>query len=320
LDLAATVFLLAAIRLVGERWWGTTLLVFAPRRFFLYPLVPLAALVVWSRRWRLVPVLLATAVLIAGPMMGLAVPWRTWLAPTPGGPRLRILTLNGGGVPLDHDALNALIAREAIDVVCFQELFGGPGITRRVAPGFSWNLDRRIASRFPIVHESRPEIERCPDDTDLASRLPIVTIRLPDGPPVRIAVIDTPSMTGPFAELRAGRLLPDLLREATACRRAYAGRVAEALGRVRGPLILAGDFNAPPDSDLVAPFRAAYADAFRQAGLGYGYSWSRAHPFLRLDRVLGSAHWSFTRCEVGPAVGSDHLPVWAEAVLVEGTP
>ena len=317
LNLAAMVLVLAGTRLVGERWWATTLLVFAPRPFYLYALAPLGGLVVWSRRWRLVPALAATGVLVAGPIMGLAVPWRRWLGPPPDGPGLRILTLNRGAGRLDHEALNRLIARESIDVLCFQEV-GRPGFAEQVAPGFFWNIDQRIASRYPIVREDRPEIDRCPAAADLGSRRPVVTIRLPGGPLVRVAEIDMPSMIEPVSALRSGRLRPDLLREATACRRQYAQDVADALSRVRGPMLLAGDFNSPPDSDIVAPFRERYHDAFAQAGFGYGYSWSRAHPFLRLDRVLGTAHWTFTRCEVGPDVGSDHLPVWAEAVLSEG--
>ena len=47
---AAVLAALALIRWVGDRWWGVTALLFAPRWLFLAPAVPLTLLAVSVRR------------------------------------------------------------------------------------------------------------------------------------------------------------------------------------------------------------------------------------------------------------------------------
>jgi hypothetical protein len=58
----------------GDRWWPATLLLFGPRWLCGLPLLALVPLAVWVRRRMILP-LLAAAVLLVGPIMGLCIPW-----------------------------------------------------------------------------------------------------------------------------------------------------------------------------------------------------------------------------------------------------
>ncbi len=83
------------------------------------------------------------------------------------------------------------------------------------------------------------------------------------------------------------------------------------------PLIVAGDFNLTPWSEY-------FSDALEESGLhdsarGYGLarSWPAQFSLLgiRIDHCLLSREWRSVRTEVGPPLGSDHLPVIADLTL-----
>lgn len=313
------VAIILAIRFLGERSWVVTLLLFSPRFLWLAPILPLLAAAVWLRSLRLGLLAALDVALVAVPLMGFTVPWRQWIKPNPDGPRIRILTLNRGPGRIDVDALNQLISQKEIDILCFQE--AEPfGFGDQVAPGYHWNVDRRIASRFQILREVRPEIPRCSADSDLFARVPIVTVQVSDSRQLRVALVDMPSMTAPISELLKGRFTSDQFRERTRCRREYATALISALDSVPDPLIVAGDFNTPPDSDVLAPFAARWTDSFTEAGWGLGHTWPAQLRFLRLDRILRSRGGLFTHAEVGPPLGSDHRPYWAELIVLEEEP
>nr|WP_298716626.1 endonuclease/exonuclease/phosphatase family protein [uncultured Steroidobacter sp.] len=85
----------------------------------------------------------------------------------------------------------------------------------------------------------------------------------------------------------------------------------------RGPLLVAGDFNLTPWSEY-------FSDALEQSGLhdaALGFGLARSWPAqfapvgIRIDHCLLSRHWRSRGTSVGPALGSDHLPVVADVSL-----
>ncbi len=84
------------------------------------------------------------------------------------------------------------------------------------------------------------------------------------------------------------------------------------------PLLVGVDFNMPSDYSTMAVLRSEYPSAFESGGWGLGYTRPTSLPWVRIDHVLGSRDWTFTRCWVGPDLGSDHLPLLAEAVYTSG--
>lgn len=93
-----------------------------------------------------------------------------------------------------------------------------------------------------------------------------------------------------------------------------------ALGRldeVRGPVVLAGDFNSSP---WTYPFRQLTSAGLRDTQRGWGLQTTfpaTAHQLLRvsIDHVLVSPDVHVTDRRVGPPLGSDHLPVVVDVVV-----
>jgi endonuclease/exonuclease/phosphatase (EEP) superfamily protein YafD len=97
-------------------------------------------------------------------------------------------------------------------------------------------------------------------------------------------------------------------------------RVEEELRRERGPVVVAGDFNAtrhhPSFRRLL---RHRLADAHERRGRGWATTWPRDRwplpPLMRLDHVLVSPDIGVRSVTEGHGQGSDHRPIIAELVL-----
>ena len=110
------------------------------------------------------------------------------------------------------------------------------------------------------------------------------------------------------------------IRQNQSQRMRQARQLVEDSRGITGPLVIAGDLNAPPPSLVTRMLTdRGLVDAFTAAGRGYGYTFGHTllvgRPFLRLDRILASHHLTPIRAWVGGASGSDHRPVIADMVL-----
>ena len=307
---------LILIRRVGESWWPVTVLVFLPRWLFLLPALALvlAAGRCWRRRLWVVQG--ATVLLILGPVMAPSLPVHRLRAADPRGLRLRIMTLNRGMAGLDAPRLIRLIERERIDVICFQEGRSDPALKDYWARG--WSRTTFLASRLPIV--GGPD-RRLLDDPDCPypewrTRLERVRIRAPSGVEFAVASVHLDTVRHGLMMLRSGDAAG--LERHSAWRGAELRRVVAVLSADRSiPVLVGGDFNFPSDSPAFAPARRHFRVGFDEAGWGYGYTYPSRLPWIRIDHILASPHWSVVRCWVGPDVGSDHFPLIAEVVLTD---
>lgn len=87
--------------------------------------------------------------------------------------------------------------------------------------------------------------------------------------------------------------------------------VARFIQRIDGPVVLAGDLN-------MSPWSYGYKTLKTQAGLKAARwltpswpAWPVVMPQVALDHILISQDLTFVASGTGPAVGSDHLPVFA---------
>jgi endonuclease/exonuclease/phosphatase (EEP) superfamily protein YafD len=83
----------------------------------------------------------------------------------------------------------------------------------------------------------------------------------------------------------------------------------------REPCIVAGDFNAPPDSPVSRRCWGALRDAFAVAGSGFGYTAHAPYPWVRIDRILTTPEWRISSAVIARGSGRDHLPLIAELWL-----
>jgi endonuclease/exonuclease/phosphatase family metal-dependent hydrolase len=99
--------------------------------------------------------------------------------------------------------------------------------------------------------------------------------------------------------------------------------VEEEIRRERGPLVVAGDFNAtryhPSFRRLLSE---RLGDAHERRGRGWATTWPRDRwplpPLMRLDHVLVSPDIGVRSVREGLGQGSDHRPIITELVLWSG--
>ncbi|MBX6313623.1 MAG: endonuclease/exonuclease/phosphatase family protein [Isosphaeraceae bacterium] len=309
--------LLALIRWFGDRWWPATVLLFLPRWLLLAPVPLLALAAALMRRWSAWAIQGATTLVILGPVMGLSLPWHQLGARPPRGLRVRIMTLNLGAGRIDVKRLAHLIEREHIQVLCFQENRGGtdPALEALFSAN-GWHRDHLgvFASRFPLIGSLEEDYFSYggPDLQPLYAWR--VRVRAGPGQEFHLVSFHMPTMRPAFEALAAGDP-SDVQRHSDWRWRQAANAMNFLMGSGETPVLIGGDFNTPPDSPIMEAFRASYRSGFEEAGWGYGYTRPTRMPWVRIDYILASPDWSFTRCWVGPKVGSDHLPLIAEVVL-----
>jgi vancomycin resistance protein VanJ len=95
-----------------------------------------------------------------------------------------------------------------------------------------------------------------------------------------------------------------------------------AMASEESPTILLGDFNATdqsPEYRLLA--ESPLIDSYRESGWGFGLTfparvarWDHFPAMVRIDYIWHTPDLRATRSWIGPAIGSDHLPLFAELI------
>ncbi|MEM9984075.1 MAG: endonuclease/exonuclease/phosphatase family protein [Bacteroidota bacterium] len=90
--------------------------------------------------------------------------------------------------------------------------------------------------------------------------------------------------------------------------------LASRLANIKHPLVVVGDFNLTSFHPTYQDFLQRLTLSDTRIGKGRQASWPAwAGSFgLCLDHALVSSHWEVVRREVGPFIGSDHLPLELE--------
>lgn len=268
-------------------------------------LLPLA-----GRRW---PLLSAPLALLLGWYGPRFLPRERAAAPDV--PTLTVLTHNLLADPHPLDAIIATLRASRADVIALQEvsqayeplLIAG---LRDLYPHYGTHTvlsrfaGQAIFSRYPLLEDDYWQYEWLP--TPLGHQRALV--QTPFTPLVVYNVHPThPGMNGQhFNPTYRHREIQDVMRRIQ----------AETL-----PVVLLGDFNMPEHSPDYQTVTATLTDAYRDVGLGLGWTFRLRlpFPFLRLDYVFCSAAWLPLKAEVLPAHGgSDHYPVRA-ALAWRGT-
>ncbi|RMG73154.1 MAG: hypothetical protein D6711_11395 [Chloroflexi bacterium] len=88
------------------------------------------------------------------------------------------------------------------------------------------------------------------------------------------------------------------------------------------PFIVGGDFNMSQHSLIYSDLALLMGDSFRSTNTGLGATWSTQMPFptLRLDYIWHQRTIHALKTNVGPNLGSDHLPLVAWLELPTTTP
>ena len=306
-------------------WWLELLDTFALYAFAPFVGVLLAAALLRSRALALLA--LASALLF-GVEFGAALLPRT--PPTEAsGPHLSVLTYNVRSPNGDPEPLLEVVRAERPDVIVLQEL------TAR----YSERLRARVGDEYPFSMVAGTDTAN--DGGGVYSRLPILghePFRLSDeGNVLQRLRLRTDAgdvwlvnvhLASPQLERRRvrGRLPMVLLDFHDAQRDEELDRLVAEVRKLDGPFVLAGDFNMAAGSRPSRQLPAAWRDAFREAGEGFGHTFpaglnvwrgrlSIPFPLVRIDYVLTSPELAPRYARVPRISGSDHLPVLADLAL-----
>jgi endonuclease/exonuclease/phosphatase (EEP) superfamily protein YafD len=91
--------------------------------------------------------------------------------------------------------------------------------------------------------------------------------------------------------------------------------VAEGMEPISTPLIVGGDFNAPPNDAALAPLRHRLYDAFRAAGHGWGHTGTNEFTLFRVDQVWISRHFHADSVTALKTTHSDHRMVVCDLIF-----
>lgn len=261
---------------------------------------------------RLALVLALCVLWVLGPLMGLAVVFKRATAPPE--QRLRVMTYNVKYGLGDMRGVAAEILAADPDLLLLQDV--GSRVT--TYPPLAKFLRTRhveaegfylVASRYPLS-----PMDYRPMGPDWYVRTRIEDARFP------VAVYNVHLMTprDGLQEMRAWSVdAVDEIMSSAAARLAQVDQLNRDLDRESGPVLLAGDLNAPPESLVLRRLRSTrLQDAFGAAGRGYGYTYGHTlrprWSYMRLDHILFSRDFVALDSRAGGAVGSAHRPVVAD--------
>jgi vancomycin resistance protein VanJ len=301
-----------------EKWWASGVNLYIPQWSWGLPgLFLTAAAIRYCRKWVWLPFL--SLIWVAGPIMGFCWGSPEEKNPPRGSVRLRVMTYNIKYGRKWPEAIAAQIVRQDPDIMVIQDVgLSQSGIVGKVLK------DRIVKVSGPYLVASRYPVEDLIAGHSSIEGLSHTYIRTRIN--VRgtfVNLIDVHFVT-PRAGLNAVREESaqglDELRQNIQSRLIQADHIASLLGSIKGPVILAGDLNAPVQSLVCRKLMdAGLRDAFSVAGRGYGYTYGHSfrlrHSFMRIDHIMANDALKIQKCWVGEKEGAEHRPVIAELIL-----
>ncbi len=320
--LLLTVCLVVFMRVAGDHWWPATLLLFGPRWMLLLPLFILLPLILRYNRQQISPLIIIFLITIFS-FMGFNLPFRKIISMSvlPEKPAIRVLTCNIQSGQFNRSRLNALINEVSADIVALQEC---PRDIKLLLPK-GWQIFQdgglAIMSRYPL-HSGSPLLTLHPPHVWPRTSLLQCKVSVPGGD-VTFCNVHLPSPRYGMQNVLDRKTIvsftrSDLLKRETEHRLKTASEVQRSIKLLNMSVVIAGDFNMPVESAIYRKIWSGYNNAFSSVGLGFG--WTEHASFrgvplaVRIDHILTDEGLIPKMCQVGPDVGSDHLPVIADVI------
>ena len=310
--------------LLGDHWWWLFLL----NSFAVYLFLPLPAILVIALLARKREVWIGFGAAMA---LGMYLYGGLFLPKLPrlraGSPTLTVMTYNLLGYNENRESVTATIRAANADVVALQEL-NSPialALRRELGDMFPYQMTEvqiegaspGVISRYPL----RPTAESLPGTW--AGPPQVLSL---DYHGTRVTLLQAHT----FATGLGGGAahLQWTVRE----RERQARAIVKFAAAHSEPLIVAADLNAGDQTMAYAIVTGALADAWREAGWGFGHTFPGGTSpglvglftggvpipmwLVRIDYVFHSRHWRATSASIGPWDGvSDHRPVVAQLAL-----
>ncbi|MFW6157893.1 MAG: endonuclease/exonuclease/phosphatase family protein, partial [Planctomycetota bacterium] len=218
--------------------------------------------------------------------------------PSDGRTRLRAVSLNVSRSNEDHEAVRGLVRREDPDFLLLLEF------TERwlddlsdLTSAYPHVIGRPRAGHFGIALFSKHPFESWDVEHIGDEKLPSIVARVDLGDR-ELTLIGTHPR-------------PPTNPDGARARNAHLAAIADRLQALEPPILLLGDLNVTPFS----PWFRRFLDesGLRDSSLGHGYqaTWPTYAPafLIPIDHCLYSAGIRIADRRIGPAIGSDHLPL-----------
>ncbi|MDQ7823856.1 MAG: endonuclease/exonuclease/phosphatase family protein [Candidatus Eremiobacteraeota bacterium] len=291
----------------AESHWILVLLRFAP------PLSYLAGLALVSIAARIFKVRYFWQGAAAGLIIVLTyyMGFQLHLSRVPAGGTLSVMSFNIHAGTGGEEAIGSFLAGSRCDIIGLQEarkplLVNLPDPVPKIAamlPGYSLARggsrgELATLSRYPIV-----SFEEHPLDDLCMCTEAVIDIR---GRKLRFLNVHV--ITGDPKGILKGADIRQRLVLTARTRSVQAEALHTLISTGILPVVIAGDFNSPPDSGLHRIMRSNLKDSFSEAGNGFGYTYRANLPLWRIDYVWASG-LNTTRCRTLNPGLSDHKAV-----------
>jgi len=172
-----------------------------------------------------------------------------------------------------------------------------------------------LASRFPVVEAKTLERIETGDQGGTGN---VMFYRLRSDSAwgmLDLAVLHLETPRKGIEQVRYGARVSALARNELV-REVGSRRMSRWISEQSDSALIAGDFNLPVESRIFRAHWSACGDAF--SAVGHGFGWTRVLPHfaIRIDHVLTCAGWRAVHTELGPELGSDHLPLIVDLARV----
>lgn len=298
-----------------ENYLPAFLAVYSPQVPLLAPLVGASAICLLAGR----PRWLGLNLLLLGISILLLIPPVLGRAPqaVEASRRIRIVSWNVheeyGNVP----TMRRVVAALKPDIVCLQE--ARQPLFYDALPGAAVGHANEVTTltRGRILRKQRIRLGPYPN----FRRGLETVIELPQG---RLSVFNVHyviDMTGRLKRARQG-LPVRALDDTQQARRLENEAVLRWLNSTPGPRVVVGDFNTPPNAAMYRDLKAVATDAFGKVGRGWGFTYRRDRPVIRIDYVWCAGKVEPVACRPRDGEVSDHRLLVTDLLLPApgGTP
>jgi endonuclease/exonuclease/phosphatase (EEP) superfamily protein YafD len=227
--------------------------------------------------------------------------------PYEGRPVLRVITMNCACFGYGNPAAD--IAAWQPDIVLLQDAF--PYQVRQIADVlYGGRGDYRAHQTNGVV--TRWKIQR--EIRDPTRRDQQVTIQFPNGEEIEVVNVHLATAAtdlrlwdkSAWVGHRQNRVVR--IRELSLTRQV----LEQTTQFPTTPTIFGGDFNAPASDIVHRQLGRDFVDAFAAAGTGWGDTFQRRFPILRIDHIYATRHFVPVRCRAVTSRNSDHRMVVAD--------
>ncbi|MCU0490445.1 MAG: endonuclease/exonuclease/phosphatase family protein [Chloroflexaceae bacterium] len=296
------------LRFFDHFWWLALLNTSA--LYLFVPLLLLLPLALWRCNWPLVAGLALPCVLFGAWFGPLLLP-KT--APSSAGSTITVVSFNLLWSNQDYEKVRAMARASQADVIGLQELrlVDTPALFAALAADYPYH----VLHTGDFYHT-----------VALVSRFPLEEVRVFAAPPLERGLEATVVVGGRPIDLLVTHLAPNNMpfewpgQFAADTGERYRTRAAEVsfiqhvVAQRTRPIIMLCDCNLSDTSEAYARLASSLNDSFRMVGWGLGHTLLNPllpFPVQRIDYVWATNELQPLTAYVGPAAGSDHLPVVA---------